>query len=308
MSRPPTPPWQLPASNPRTHRGSRNSNRDQARRQALTDRWTARNAVTAGVAGAVVAAARNTATADVAGVEVVVPPVVANTAAASVAGAEITVPSETDKSAAVDNAFEKLVSANRQQLISAVFWICDVDHDNHLNQAEMLAFARHIGFDEGQEAWQTEFSELCAEYKTNPEVGINHELFYKLLSDTSDRGCFCTDVELRKFLEFLGKLTVSSESSASSSQPQVGSVAVATRGSAAGAATPGSTSVAAATGGPSSGAGHAPRERTPRRDRSPSATSTTSSAPSAPAGPLEIADPAMVARVWDNIAAHLDSN
>jgi hypothetical protein len=290
MSRPPTPPWHLTAPNPRTHRGNRNWSKDQARRQALDQRWAIRNAADA--VGGDTPATPVTGDADVVGdtgvVGAVVTPATDNTsvvAAASDVVTEATPPDAMDVStevkteatasvevsSAVENALDAVLLADRQRLIASVFWICDLDHDGFLNESEMYAFARHIGFEDGEDEWPSEFIELCTEFKVTPSIGINRVTFDKMLNDDSHRGCFCSDKELRKFLEFLGKLSTAASSSSSqmdsSGAVRCGmtrsgehvakevessvSVAGATRGSAAGAATPGPSSVAVATGGAS---------------------------------------------------------
>ena len=121
MSRPPTPPWHLPAPNPRTHRGNRNWNRDHTRRQALNQRWAVRNAANASGAGAVAAPGTASNATDL--------PNDSNTDMASAPPAAMDTSSEvknegpasTETPFAVGNAMDKVLLADRQHLIASVF-------------------------------------------------------------------------------------------------------------------------------------------------------------------------------------------
>ena len=353
-------PWHFPEPTPTTHHGTRNWYRSQARRQALDQKWAVRNAANATAAAAAVPTTGTDAipvSDDAAGVEVTAttskappatPPVEAKcettTSAETSASDDHTLGTSAEVVESVEQTMGRLANADRNHLTATVFWICDLDHDGYLSKSEMLAYARHIGFEDTEEEWTHEYIQLCNEFKVPHEIGINRETFCKMINDQSDTGCWCTDKELRTFLEFLGKLSAESNASSSSTldssgtvrcgMPRVGvddvkiekpsrGVAGATRGSAAVAAPPGTSSVVETTGGvcvvattderkmedetqpqPLS------RDRTPRRSRrSPSSTSTSSSPPVAPPpSPTATVDPSYVAQVWNTIAEHLDSN
>jgi hypothetical protein len=314
----------------------------------LDQKWAIRNAASAAaVAAAVTTDAPNTGVNEVAGGSADVPEPTATTSkapspAVPVAEAKIEIPTSAEVSEAVEATLAKLIIADRNRLIASVFWICDLNHDGFLSESEMLSFARHIGFEDSEEVWTGEYIQLCKEFKISHEIGIDRKTFHTMITDTSPTGCFCSDQELRKFLEFLGKLSTEASSSSSTldssgtvrcNLPRIGvdkttikessgGVAGATRGSAAVAAPPGSSSVAATTGDVSVVVSTdeskkedeiepkpLSRDRTPRRTRRSPSSSTSSSPPAAPPpSPVASVDPSFVARVWDTIAEHLDSN
>eukprot|EP00930_Biecheleria_cincta_P092427 TRINITY_DN8233_c0_g1_i1.p1 TRINITY_DN8233_c0_g1~~TRINITY_DN8233_c0_g1_i1.p1 ORF type:complete len:2246 (+),score=491.91 TRINITY_DN8233_c0_g1_i1:182-6919(+) len=89
-------------------------------------------------------------------------------------------------------------AANRVQLISDVFKALDVDGDGHLSSAEMRPFALHTGFDGSDVDWLEEFRSLCSEAGSSRGMALPH--FKRLVDDTSDNGCYCSDEELRDLL------------------------------------------------------------------------------------------------------------
>jgi len=89
---------------------------------------------------------------------------------------------------------------SRGELIQAVFRLCDGDADNHLCEREMRSFATFVGFDGTAEEWAEEFRLLCADGGLDPEAGVDLRLFSRLVEDSSEKGCFCSDDELREAL------------------------------------------------------------------------------------------------------------
>lgn len=87
----------------------------------------------------------------------------------------------------------------RQNLISALFGVCDVDGDCFLSMDEMRMFANLTGFDGSDQEWRNEFTSLCSEHSANGCLGIDVALFEKLVNDESECGCYCTDDELQEF-------------------------------------------------------------------------------------------------------------
>lgn len=92
----------------------------------------------------------------------------------------------------------------RPGLIKAVFYAADLDGDNALCSQEMLHFSRLIGYNGDDTTWAAEYSSLFEGNEdllitSGPGSGfVGLELFTRLVNDESDRGCFCTDDELRK--------------------------------------------------------------------------------------------------------------
>lgn len=73
---------------------------------------------------------------------------------------------------------------------SQVFARYDADQDGFLNEQEMLAFARCLGYDGGRQAWSQEFRALCGEHGWNPAVGLDAAAFRWLTTNTEDQYWF----------------------------------------------------------------------------------------------------------------------
>jgi uncharacterized protein (UPF0248 family) len=85
----------------------------------------------------------------------------------------------------------------RSKLILGAFRACDVDGDGCLSVREMQLFATRTGFDGNNEEWAVEYASLCSDM--NVET-ISFSVFENLVNDATDRGCHCTDDELRTML------------------------------------------------------------------------------------------------------------
>jgi len=97
--------------------------------------------------------------------------------------------------------------SSRGALITAVFNACDQDKDGRLNNEEMRVFAKFTGFDGPEEAWEKEYKMLCGEVYAKTEVGLEINAFTRIVNDTSERGCYCRDVELAAMVRQLGTTT-----------------------------------------------------------------------------------------------------
>lgn len=91
----------------------------------------------------------------------------------------------------------------RESLIRAVFGACDVDGDRFLSLNEMRRFANHVGFDDTDEVWAGEYTSLCVDNSADPALGIDVDLFAKIVCDLSDKGLYCKDTELEAMLPLL---------------------------------------------------------------------------------------------------------
>lgn len=86
---------------------------------------------------------------------------------------------------------------SRAELVRAIFSACDGDNDGFLGVREMMRFSACSGFDGNELEWAEEYEVLCSDNHIDVEVGVDVELLAKLVDDESDRGCYCTDDELR---------------------------------------------------------------------------------------------------------------
>jgi len=100
-----------------------------------------------------------------------------------------------------NEATAQAAKAERDELIKVVFEACDVDKDEALSAKEMKRVAIHIGFGGTDEEWEQEFSDMCLDNKRDPALGINFEVFEKLVTDASESGCYCSNKDLEAVLE-----------------------------------------------------------------------------------------------------------
>jgi len=91
-------------------------------------------------------------------------------------------------------------STSRKAKKLALFEAIDKDGDGYLNQGEMMQLAKLVGFDGDTEEWKKEYHALCTEVKASESEGVPKAVVLKMLDDTSDTGCFCTDEELQLLL------------------------------------------------------------------------------------------------------------
>ena len=61
----------------------------------------------------------------------------------------------------------------------------------------MRIVAERTGFRGSTAEWIAEYEGLCSEFGIDMDCGVNHKTFARLVDDTTDRGCFCADEELR---------------------------------------------------------------------------------------------------------------
>ncbi|CAE7362341.1 PAB4 [Symbiodinium necroappetens] len=91
-------------------------------------------------------------------------------------------------------------STSRKALKLALFEAIDKDGDGYLKEGEMMQLAKLVGFDGDTEEWKKEYHALCKEVKVSEAEGVPKAVVLKMLDDTSDTGCFCTDQELQLLL------------------------------------------------------------------------------------------------------------
>lgn len=83
---------------------------------------------------------------------------------------------------------------DRPDLIDTVFTSCDRDRDMHLNEEELLMFARLFDeeFDGRGVEWDQIYHNLCAAFGWSPDEGVDHFSFIDFV-DREDSGCYCND-------------------------------------------------------------------------------------------------------------------
>mmetsp|Transcript_62133 Transcript_62133/g.178773 ORF Transcript_62133/g.178773 Transcript_62133/m.178773 type:complete len:215 (+) Transcript_62133:63-707(+) len=87
-----------------------------------------------------------------------------------------------------------------ERLILEVFSQLNTSGSEHLSCQEMRPFADFIGFRGTEALWAVEYQGVCRYLGCDPDVGIDSQSFARLVSDTSKRGCFCSEAELRALL------------------------------------------------------------------------------------------------------------
>ncbi|CAK9015775.1 unnamed protein product [Durusdinium trenchii] len=91
------------------------------------------------------------------------------------------------------------ISDERVQLINQIFTALNRSCTGYLNESEMRPFANRTGFEGTDPEWQAEFHLLQKECGSGPGISLYH--FQRLANDTSDDGCYCSDEDLRDFLQ-----------------------------------------------------------------------------------------------------------
>mmetsp|Transcript_16756 Transcript_16756/g.38752 ORF Transcript_16756/g.38752 Transcript_16756/m.38752 type:complete len:660 (+) Transcript_16756:34-2013(+) len=82
-----------------------------------------------------------------------------------------------------------------------IFAALDTKHAGRLRNGEMQKFARFSGFDGTKEEWTLAYLQLCEDQQCKPKEGITQAAFLRLINDESDRGCYCSNAELRSMCE-----------------------------------------------------------------------------------------------------------
>ncbi|CAK0882930.1 unnamed protein product [Prorocentrum cordatum] len=65
---------------------------------------------------------------------------------------------------------------------------------------ELRVFAVAAGFEGTAADWVAEYNRLCHDAQADPAFGLPLALFADLVDDRTERGCYCTDEELRLML------------------------------------------------------------------------------------------------------------
>eukprot|EP00435_Cladocopium_sp_Y103_P068026 s247_g30.t3 len=86
----------------------------------------------------------------------------------------------------------------RTGLIGSAFQALNRSNSGRLSAAEMRPFAEITGFEGSDEDWRKEFELLRQEC---PAGYIDFMQFQRLVNDTSENGCYCTDDDLRLVVE-----------------------------------------------------------------------------------------------------------
>lgn len=110
-------------------------------------------------------------------------------------------------------------SQERPALIREVFQVCDADGDGFLSRREMQRLASQLGFEGSSQEWAAEFEVLCADGGADPSRGIGLPVLARIVDDTSERGLFCKDHELRNLVTKLRVLFEGPDSPLSAVQP-----------------------------------------------------------------------------------------
>jgi len=96
-------------------------------------------------------------------------------------------------------------ASGRSGVVRAVFHACDLDSDGYLNRQEMKNIVVHVGFKGSHEEWAREYQAMCAENGADPVQGIDLVLLERLVNDSSETGCYCSDRDLRAVLQAMGE-------------------------------------------------------------------------------------------------------
>lgn len=91
----------------------------------------------------------------------------------------------------------------RAELIKAAFRACDVYKDGFLCCAELGSFACKTGFDGAEDDWSEEYAAVCEEWYCDQAKGLAEQVFAELVNDHSEKGCPCTDEELRHVIALM---------------------------------------------------------------------------------------------------------
>lgn len=94
-----------------------------------------------------------------------------------------------------------IVGQSRTGLIRMVFESLDTCENGMLNADDLLPFGRYTGFQGSTIAWYQEFASLCRDMGCDDARGIDQESFESLVDDSTENGCYCSDSELKVFLQ-----------------------------------------------------------------------------------------------------------
>lgn len=84
---------------------------------------------------------------------------------------------------------------SRRELISRIFYACDIDEDGRLNRMELYRLALCLDFPGTAADWAVEFQTLCWEYGVDPALGFDEHSFLCCLNDAGS--CYyCADEAL----------------------------------------------------------------------------------------------------------------
>lgn len=89
---------------------------------------------------------------------------------------------------------------DRSMLIAALFKQLNTSGSGGLSSQEMHPFAEFTGFEGSGDAWREEHAALCQELGCDVSCGVDIEGFSRLVNDSSERGCFCSEGELHDLL------------------------------------------------------------------------------------------------------------
>lgn len=93
-------------------------------------------------------------------------------------------------------------AADRESLLSAIFQ--DLERfcgtEGRATVKGMQRFVTMVGFDGSDNEWRTEYLSLSKEWQMEPEQGFDLATFSKMVNDKSQRGCYCSNDELRNIL------------------------------------------------------------------------------------------------------------
>lgn len=85
-------------------------------------------------------------------------------------------------------------------LVWAAFRRLNESGSGTISCVEMRALADFTGFYGSDDEWASEFVDLCEYLKCDHFAGVDAFSFGRLVKDTSSRGCYCSDEELRLLL------------------------------------------------------------------------------------------------------------
>lgn len=102
-----------------------------------------------------------------------------------------------------DGPMEAVAPRGRAALVERLFVL--LGRGGRLGSSELRPFAEFTGFEGGDAAWPGEFAALCEEIGlltvSGRDDGFDAAAFTQLVSDDSERGCFCSDEELEEMID-----------------------------------------------------------------------------------------------------------
>jgi len=90
----------------------------------------------------------------------------------------------------------------RSELLRNLFQKLDVDGDRVLNQAELLRYARLVGFPGDEEEWEEEYEGVCEDTKSRPAVGLTLEAFLVVV-DEKESDYYSEDAQVKSMINVL---------------------------------------------------------------------------------------------------------